>query len=243
MVDDVTGNLVIVDFGLSKELNANMTVTPAKSFAGTAMYMSPEQLEGITSAIDLRSDVWAMGVICYEIVAGCTPFQQLSQDGSGRGSRNSSKLILSKADETRIFHAILTKPVPELSKDTAPVPFQRVLCKALEKEGVNRQVDAKEFHQELAAAFAEIEQEQRSEAQADPSTTSIELLTVEEVSAIFRRCRFVEAAMAVESNGVDGKTFLSLDDEDFRRSIEDGGLGLKPLQVKRIKKEMDFLVK
>eukprot|EP00960_Hanusia_phi_P043637 756169-Hanusia_phi.AAC.2 len=243
MVDDVTGNLVIVDFGLSKELNANMTVTPAKSFAGTAMYMSPEQLEGITSAVDLRSDVWAMGVICYEIVAGCTPFQQPSQDGSSKGSRNSSNLILSKADEMRIFHAILTKPVPELPTDTAPAPFQRVLRKALEKEGANRQVNANEFHKELAAAFAEIDEAQKSEPQASPSTTSIELLTVEEVSAVFRRCRFMEAAMAVESNGVDGKTYVSLDEKDLRSSIEDGGLGLKPMQVKRIKKEMEILFK
>ncbi|EKX48347.1 hypothetical protein GUITHDRAFT_46856, partial [Guillardia theta CCMP2712] len=120
MIDDVTGNIVIVDFGLSKELNANMTVTSAKSVIGTAMYMSPEQLEGITSAVDLRSDVWAMGIICYEIVAGNTPFQPPS------------------LDESRIFTAILSKPVPELPADAAPAPFQLVVRKALEKKQEDR---------------------------------------------------------------------------------------------------------
>eukprot|EP00960_Hanusia_phi_P055059 762854-Hanusia_phi.AAC.1 len=245
MLDDVTGNLVIVDFGLSKQLNANMTVTSGTSIIGTAMYMSPEQLEGATSAIDLRSDVWAMGVICYEIVAGCTPFQQPSQEGRGRTSRNPPNLILSKADETRILSAIMTSPMPELPADVAPAPFQRLVRRALEKRQEKRQADANEFGRELAAAFDEIDNGEEGGGPAGQPAgqpaRSVAELSVDEVSRIFRLCGFSDAAMAIERNGVDGKTLLSLDDEDWKSSIKDGGLGLGRLQVKRIRTEMERL--
>eukprot|EP00960_Hanusia_phi_P048825 759189-Hanusia_phi.AAC.5 len=238
IVDDVTDKLVIVDFGLSKQLNSSMTVTKHNTVIGTVMYMSPEHLEGETSAVDLRSDVWAMGVICYEIVAGCTPFQQPSLDGSGKRVRSSSKRNFNKAEEGRLLTAIMENDMPELSADEAPAPFQKVVRKALEKNKEARQVDASEFLRELEEAFAQIEKDQDS---GTPASSLIERLTVQEVSAVFRQCCFLEAATAIESNGVDGKTFLMLEEEDLKRSIEDGGLGLKLLQIKRIRKEMQDL--
>ena len=102
MFDEVTQHLVIVDFGLSKEQNVNQTVTNAKSVVGTTMYMSPEQLDGITSNIDLRTDVWSLGIIQYEILTGRTPFvlrsaAGRSTGGEGPGSATRRNLTFSKA--------------------------------------------------------------------------------------------------------------------------------------------------
>eukprot|EP00960_Hanusia_phi_P060082 764396-Hanusia_phi.AAC.2 len=230
MLDEVTGNLVIVDFGLSKQLNANATVTTDTSVIGTAMYMSPEQVNGNTSEIDLRSDVWAMGVICYEIVAGRTPFHP----GNG---------IMSKAEEMNMLKAILKSAMPELAADVAPNPFQQVLRKSLAKDKENRQKDAGEFSSELVKALEEIDNDKNKKEEerggaAGQTKRSIESLSVEEVSKIFQDCKFEAAAEAIIDCKVDGKTYKLLDEEDFKRSIKDGGLGLLPMQKKRIEAQM-----
>lgn len=61
--------MTLVDFGLSAERSEGA----AEGFAGTAEYMSPEQCEG-RADIDPRTDIYAMGVILYELVAGRPPF-------------------------------------------------------------------------------------------------------------------------------------------------------------------------
>ena len=72
MFDEVTGKLVIVDFGLSKQHNTNSTMTKADTQLGTLLYMSPEQLESDIQAISFPSDVWAIGVIWDELMTSRT---------------------------------------------------------------------------------------------------------------------------------------------------------------------------
>jgi serine/threonine-protein kinase len=64
----------IIDFGISKfsAVGSNMAMTTAGALMGTPFYMSPEQAKG--SPIDARSDLYAMGVIAYEALAGRVPF-------------------------------------------------------------------------------------------------------------------------------------------------------------------------
>jgi eukaryotic-like serine/threonine-protein kinase len=67
----------VLDFGVAKlrrELSAGSYETNAGAVLGTPVYMSPEQGKGITAEVDRRSDVYAMGIILYEMLTGRPPF-------------------------------------------------------------------------------------------------------------------------------------------------------------------------
>jgi len=66
-----TGVVKVMDFGLAKNLERE-DITKVSKTLGTIAYMSPEQIEG--SRIDQRSDIYSLGVVLYEIVAGRLPF-------------------------------------------------------------------------------------------------------------------------------------------------------------------------
>lgn len=66
----------LLDFGISyiKPQPGDIRMTKTGMTVGTPAYMSPEQLEG-TAGVDVRTDVWALGVILYEALAGRLPFE------------------------------------------------------------------------------------------------------------------------------------------------------------------------
>jgi len=67
-----TGQVKIMDFGLAK-IKGSSQITRLGTTLGTAAYMSPEQARG--EKVDQRTDLWAMGVIFYEMVTGQMPFK------------------------------------------------------------------------------------------------------------------------------------------------------------------------
>ena len=74
---DASGQPKVLDFGLARAVNADLRSTlhtGTGEMVGTVAYMSPEQISGETDQIDTRSDVYALGVIAYELLADRSPY-------------------------------------------------------------------------------------------------------------------------------------------------------------------------
>jgi serine/threonine protein kinase/WD40 repeat protein len=114
----VTGDGIvkILDFGLAKLAGA-MGLTRSGLRVGTPTYMSPEQAQG---EVDHRTDLWSLGVVLYEMLAGRPPFEAESDPG--------------------IVHAVLhEEPVPlRRLRPDAPVELERIVARLLEKRLADR---------------------------------------------------------------------------------------------------------
>lgn len=68
--------LKLIDFGLATRLSREaQAATPENRFEGTLAYISPEQTGRMNSTVDLRADLYSAGIVLYELLTGCLPFQ------------------------------------------------------------------------------------------------------------------------------------------------------------------------
>ncbi|MEM9302793.1 MAG: protein kinase [Pseudomonadota bacterium] len=72
------GQPVLVDFGIAKSTDEETALTMAGLSTGTPAYMSPEQIRG--QPVDARSDLYALGILLYEMLTGSTPFAGRTPD-------------------------------------------------------------------------------------------------------------------------------------------------------------------
>lgn len=82
---DASNRPKLIDFGVSKSLGSasagETTATTAGSLVGTLQYMSPEQLAGEQASVGVASDVYALGVIAFEMIAKRRPFKDAPEAG------------------------------------------------------------------------------------------------------------------------------------------------------------------
>ncbi|WP_372369778.1 protein kinase [Candidatus Uabimicrobium sp. HlEnr_7] len=75
------GQPVLMDFGLAKDQEKLSELTKTGELLGTPFYMSPEQILGKNKSIDERSDIFALGIIMYEMFTGKIPYKAQSMSG------------------------------------------------------------------------------------------------------------------------------------------------------------------
>lgn len=71
---DRSGLVKLLDFGLAQRLDSDSRLTASGSVLGTPAYMSPEQASGDREHTGVRSDIYSMGAVCYELVTGEQPY-------------------------------------------------------------------------------------------------------------------------------------------------------------------------
>jgi serine/threonine protein kinase len=119
----------VLDFGIAKaQAESDMSLTRTASVMGSPGYMSPEQLRSARD-VDMRSDIWALGVIMYELVAGRPPF--------------------SAESITEMALRVAMDPTPQL---TMPMPpgFDAIVYRCLEKDPTYRFQDVAQLARALA---------------------------------------------------------------------------------------------
>ena len=136
------GYVKVLDFGLAKLLEpssqnepgpedstiANIN-TESGAILGTVAYMSPEQLR--LQELDGQTDIWSLGVVLYEMLAGCAPFHQLTK--------------------TDLIVSIVDREPPPLSQFASELPneLERIVLKALRKDRQERYRTVNELLEDL----------------------------------------------------------------------------------------------
>ncbi|HVP51801.1 MAG TPA: protein kinase, partial [Terriglobales bacterium] len=128
------GRLKILDFGLAKRVDPADQASVTQSVlevgpAGTLAYMAPEQLRD--EKVDARSDIWAAGVVLYEMATGRRPFE--------------GKTLTAVTDQ--ILHAHI--PAPNVLQPRLSPRLAGIILKCLEKEAEKRYQSAKELQADL----------------------------------------------------------------------------------------------
>ncbi len=128
----------LMDFGLAL-LAQSTRITKEGSKLGTAAYMSPEQVQGAVA--DHRTDLWALGVVLYEMVIGTLPFKS--------------------EYEQALFYSILNEqPQPMTGlRSGVPMELERIVHKCLVKKPEGRYQSATELLVDLTALKTHVEQE------------------------------------------------------------------------------------
>ena len=154
------GYIKVLDFGLAKltqpEGSPTDTEAPTKALVdtgagtvlGTSYYMSPEQAKG--KRVDARTDLWSLGVVIYEMVAGHVPFEAETP--------------------SEVIGLILNKEPPPLARydREAPPELERIVTKALTKDLEERYQTARDLLVDLKRLKRQLDLESEIERTVPP---------------------------------------------------------------------------
>lgn len=136
LLDEATGRALLADFGIARvaAVDTSVQLTGQGIAVGTPTYMSPEQAAGET--VDNRSDLYGLGIVGYEMLAGHPPF---------RGPNGAAVISMQLSE----------KPVPlEKVRPETPPALARAVMKALEKAPEQRWQTGTELHRAISGGEA-----------------------------------------------------------------------------------------
>src|SRR5262249_37181771 len=114
LLEDRTGRVVVMDFGIAKVAEAQGTLTETGAFLGKVQYAAPEHLRGERD-VDARADIYSLGMVIYEMFTG-TPF-------------------FAGCDVVEVMHRVVGDAeafAPELA--SAPEALARIVSRAIAKD-------------------------------------------------------------------------------------------------------------
>ena len=166
---DSQGDTYLTDFGLARMMGSSQQFTGSGVSIGTPAYMSPEQGKGVKA--DHRSDIYALGIILYEMVTGRVPYEA-----------ETPLAVMLK-------HITDPLPLPREAKPDVPEPVERVILRALAKEPMHRFQTAGEMVHALNLAVhkAGAAAVEPARLMPQPEPTDVSLLT--RVQQVWRRPR------------------------------------------------------
>lgn len=130
----VNGELVVTDFGLVKWVKGGVDLTKSLSIVGTPLYMAPEQVTGLAKVTE-QTDIYAIGVIVYEMVTGRPPFQGVNEHDVLERIKNE-------------------EPVPPSGLVKIPRDLETICLKCLHKVPSRRYATAQELADDLGRFLA-----------------------------------------------------------------------------------------
>jgi serine/threonine-protein kinase len=131
------GRIKVADFGLARAVTGNSSHTTASGvLMGTVAYLSPEQVE--RGVADPRSDVYAAGILLYEMLTGLKPF-----DGES-------------AIQIAYRHVHDSVPAPSELVPSLPRELDALVARATNRDPDGRPADARQFHREVTSAHRQL---------------------------------------------------------------------------------------
>jgi len=184
------GHAVVADFGIARAIIAagGDTLTATGLTVGTPAYMSPEQAAG-ERQLDGRSDLYSLGCVLYEMLAGQPPFTGPTVES--------------------VLHQHLTAdpaPVSQLRR-TVPESVVRVLGRALAKAPADRYATAAQFGQALEAAFL-LEPPSRSRRRSVAAVASVATVAALGAGFFLFRSRWAAGAVVPSASTIAVMPFI-----------------------------------
>jgi WD40 repeat protein len=139
LLDDA-GAPLVSDFGLARLLESDDQLTFSSTLLGTVAYIAPEQAMGGAGAITTAADIYGLGAILYELLAGRPPFQRATM-----------------AETLRALHEEEPVPPSKVASGKEPIPpdLETICLKCLEKQPSRRYAAAQEVADDLSRFLAD----------------------------------------------------------------------------------------
>ena len=176
------GTVKVMDFGIARAVaDTSATMTQTAAVIGTAQYLSPEQARG--QKVDNRSDIYAVGVLLYELLTSEPPFQ-------------------GDSPVSVVFQHVRELPVPPSQRDPEVTPaMDTIVMRALEKDPRDRYQDASEMREDIVRVLNN--QPVRPAPRSHAADTPTQVIASDPITTTARRAAPPAAGAPLAAHGVE----------------------------------------